>query len=358
MKSEEPLKKKPSIIDVAREAGVGIATVSRCLDPMKRRDVSEGVLRRVDAAIEKTGYDISRRFKRKKAKRKYTFGVLTALSKDIFNSRYHTGILSGIFDRIGKISHDLKFILLKERHYARLEEMLFEHGLDGLMILTWRIHPSLVELVEKGSGELPLIIFNDYDSKLKVNILYTDVREGMKQAVFYLFEKGYRKIGMLSGPADILFHEQSRTLEVPSIDVYEKTQGFLEAFKEKKIPVSKNMIKRCHSYTEGDGYQHMKAWIKKGNLPEAVVCANDEIALGALRALKESRIWCPENMKLIGFDDIEKASLVSPKLTTVRQPLYQMGSEAVDILIERVEFPWKEPIQKRYMPELVVRQTA
>ena len=358
MNSQELNKKKPSITDVAREAGVGIATVSRCLDPMKRREVSEGIRKKVDDAIRKMGYGPNPRARRKKTKKQFTLGLLTSLSKDIFNSRYHTGILSGIFDRIGKTNHDLKFILLKDGHYARLEEMLFEHGLDGLMILTWRIHPNLVNLVESSAGDIPLVVFNDYSPNLRVNILYTDVREGVKQAVFYLLEKGYRRIGMLSGPTKILFREGNKTFEVPSIDVEEKTEGFRDAFKEKGLSISNRLIRRCLSYTEGAGYAEMKAWIKKGTLPEAVVCANDEIALGTLRALKEARIWSPEKIALIGFDDIEKAKLISPSLTTIRQPLYQMGLDAVDVLVERVECPGKESVQRKYMPELVIRQTA
>ncbi len=353
--------RKNTINDVAREAGVGVGTVSRYLHPAQRRGIKhEDIKLKIEAAIRKLDYtpNPNRSKRRRVSHKQWTLGLLTSLSKDIFNSRYHTAILSGVFDRIAKTPHDLKFILLREKHYERLEEILYEHEVDGLMILTWRIHPSVIKLVEESDGKLPLVIFNDYDPKVKVNILYTDVKEGVKQGVFYLIEKGYRKIGMLTGPTHMVFRDGDTELEIPSIDVKEKTEGFMEALKEKRIPLIKTYIKRCVSYNYGDGYHEMKVWIQKGNLPEAIVCANDEIALGAMRALKESRIWCPQGMALVGFDDIEKARIVSPSLTTVRQPLYQMGHDAIEILVEKIEAPGKELVQRKYMPELVVRQTA
>ncbi len=350
-------KKKSTTADVAREAGVGTTSVTRYFHPRKRLELTPQTRFLIECAVQKLRYS-PRPYAREKKVQQYTFGLLTSLSKDIFNSRYHTGILSGIFDRIGKTTHELKLILLKNRHYERVEEILYDHGIDGLMILTWRIHPNVVKLVEESTGELPLVIFNDYDPKLRVNILYTDVREGMKKAVFHLFERGHREIGMLSGPTDILFKDGDKMLQVPSIDVREKRQGYIDAFEERGIKVLPDWIHECHSYTSGDGYAIMREWIKNGNLPQAVVCANDEIALGALTALKEAKIACPEGLALIGFDDIEKAGLVSPSLTTVRQPLYQMGVDAVEVLIDRVKFPTKDAVQKSYLPELIPRQTA
>ncbi len=351
--------KKPTIMDVAREAGVGVGTVSRYLHPIQRRDIRKELQARIEGAILKLEYlPNPNRSKRRKVNKQWTIGVLTSLSRDIFNSHYHMAILSGIFEGIGKTPHDLKFILLKDGHYEKLDEILYDHAVDGLLILTWRIHPNVVRLVHESDERLPLVLFNDFEPGLKVNILYTDVKEGIRQAVFYLIEKGYRNIAMLSGPTHILFHEEGKEHQIPSVDVKEKTAGFMEAMKEKHVPVVKNFVKHAFSYNSGDGYRVMKSWIQKGKLPEALVCANDEIALGAVRALKESRLWCPKDMAVIGFDDIEKAKLMSPSLTSVRQPLYQMGQDAIEILIRKIEHPAKEPEQKKYVPELILRQTA
>ena len=359
---KESAKTRPTIIDVARIAKVGTTSVTRFLNPKRRVELSLEIRQRVEKTIKELNYrpSASKRKARMTKKVTHTFGILTSLSKDIFHSRYHTEILSGIFDEIARTSHELKFFLLKNRHYERLEEILYDHGLDGLLILTWRIHPNLVKLVEESSGEFPLVIFNDFDPKLRVDIAYTDVAEGMRLAVGHLLEKGYKKIAMLKGPSNILFQDQGKTLKVPSIDALEKARGFINALKERNVPLkNKAFIRECASYLEGDGYQEMKKWLKeKRNLPEAIVCANDDIAIGALRALKEANLKCPKDIALVGFDDIEKAAIVTPSLTTVKQPLYQMGQDAVSLLIERVLDPTKVPEPKRYLPELVVRNTT
>ncbi len=362
MKLPPPRGKKASIVDVAKLARVGTTSVTRFINPRKRVELSREVREKIEKAVKELEYSPRPQARRSRTgKATYTFGVLTSLSKDIFHSRYHTEILSGIFDRIAETSHELKFFLLKDRHYERIEEILFEHGLDGMLILTWRIHPNVVRLVEKSEGDLSLVIFNDYDPKLKVNILYTDVREGMRQAVIHLLERGYKKIAMLKGPSHILFRENKKVLRVPSIDARQKTQGFMDGLKERGIPIQKTkMIRECPSYLEGDGYHEIRNWIRRNRkaLPEAFVCANDDIAIGALRAIKEAGLSCPKDVALVGFDDIEKARLVSPALTTVKQPLYRMGKDAVDLLIKSIGSPDKSWEHKPYPPELVVRSTT
>jgi len=98
----------------------------------------------------------------------------------------------------------------------------------------------------------------------------------------------------------------------------------------------------------------MKDWLREKDLPEAIVCGNDDLAFGALRALKESG----KSMAVVGFDDNPKAKSFSPPLTTIRQPLTQMGKDAVDILIRKIEGSSSRPILKRYLPILIVRKTT
>ncbi len=102
----------------------------------------------------------------------------------------------------------------------------------------------------------------------------------------------------------------------------------------------------------------MKKWLREKNFPEAIVCGNDDLAFGALKALKESGKRAPQDMAVIGFDDNERAKSFSPPLTTLRQPLAQMGKDAVDILTRQIECPSSRPISKRYLPKLIVRKTA
>jgi len=351
-------KRQPTIRDVAKAAGVSISSVTRFIDPRKRPELSPETQAKVEKAVLETGYLLNVSARKRRAKKKVTIGILTFPSSEIFRSRYHTEILTGVHEHAFRSAHELKLFILREHHYDRIEEVLYEHGVDGLMILSWRCHPNVVELVEKSSGALPLVIFNDYKPGLKVNVLYTNVREGMKQAVFYLLRRGFKKIALLAGPRDVLIQSGTKTQKIASFDAREKFEGFLEALKEKGISSRKEWIVECPSYNQGESYQVIKEWLGKTDLPEALVAMNDEIALDAWRVLKEFKLWPGEKMALVGFDDIEKGRLVSPSLTTIHQPLPQMGRDAVDILLERVGDPMMEPVQKCYKTELIVRQTA
>ena len=359
--------KKVTILDIAREAGVSTATVTRVLDSRRSAGVTPQIREKVLEAIRSRNYRPSvfaKKMRAMRSRKRYTFGILTFPSKDIFRSGYHREILNGIHDEGLRASHELKFFILTEEHHDRLEEVLYEHGIDGLLILSWRCHPRVMELVEKTNEDIPLVIFNDYKPGLGVNILYTDVREGMRKAVHYLAGEGKSKIAFFAGPKECVI-QNGGTHRITSLDAEEKLQGFLEAMKEKGFPVREDWILECPSYHEGESYGTLKAvvkvWYDKEEYPEAIISGNDAIALDTWRALKDFKLWPGQKMPLIGFDDIEKGRAVSPSLTTIRQPLYEMGKEAVKILIDRIENPvdpGKELIQKCFSPELILRQSA
>jgi len=351
-------KRKPALHDVAKAAGVSTMSVSRFLNARKRMELSSETRARIELAIQKLAYEPSPFARKRSARAKFTFGLLTALSKEIMKSGYHMGILGGIVDRVFHTGHAIKFFNYADRPYDRLEEIFYEQRVDGLLVITWRMEPSLIRLVEKAVPILPLVIFNDYNPDLKTNILYTDVREGMRTAVSYLVGKGYQKIGLIKAPSEVLFTSGGNSGTIPSVDVQEKLAGFLEGLKHEHLPVKKSWIRECPSYRESDAYEIMKSWIQKRNLPRAIMCTNDEMAMGVLKALKEAKLWCPEKMALMGFDDIDRGRFTSPSLTTMRQPLHKMGADAVDFLIDRVQYPENKPIQKKYSAELVTRQTA
>ena len=158
-----------------------------------------------------------------------TLGILTTPAKDIFRSNYHQGLLSGIMPRIKAAGGRLKIVMMPARPYKSLEELLVRHGLDGLMILTWRwVHPSIVKLIETTRHPRVLVI-NDPVPGLEVNSLFTDTNAGMRQVVRYLSKKGLRKIGMLHGPWEVPFRAGKKKVKVPFIDTQLKVKGLIRA---------------------------------------------------------------------------------------------------------------------------------
>lgn len=291
-------------------------------------------------------------------KKSYIFGLLTTPAKDIFHSNYHLGLLSGILPRLKSVKGRLKIIMMPPRPYKSLDEILCRHGLDGLLILTWRwIYPTVAKLIEKTRHPRVLVV-NDPVPGLRVNLVYTDTGAGMRQAVAHLVKTDRKKIGMLHGPVSVPFMDGKKKVYVPFIDTRLKEKGFLSALKAEHVRVNKQWVKAGSANIESEGYRVMGKWLREKNLPDAIVCGNDDLAFGALKALKKAGKRVPQDIAVIGFDDNERAKKSNPPLTTVRQPLAQMGKDAVDILIRKIKRPAARPISKRYLPKLIVRKTA
>ncbi len=285
---------------------------------------------------------------------RYTLGILTTLTKDIFQSRYHAELLTGVFRRAGALGHEIKIFTPAKSSYESLDSILHKHSLDGLLILTWRwISPDIVKFLETTIHPRVLVI-NDPVPGLEVNLLYSDVDSGIARALNFLIGKGFRKIGMLHGPLKIPFVQQGKKVMMPFIDTELKEKAFIRALRAKKIPVRRSWIRSAKANAESEGYLVAKKWLKEKNLPEAILCGNDELAFGALRALKSA---C-KKMAVIGFDDNEQAKRFTPSLTTIRQPLRQMGKDAVDVLVQQIRNPFSKTVQKRYPLKLIIRKSA
>ena len=291
-------------------------------------------------------------------KRRYTFGVLTTLQKDIFRSHYHAGLLSGIFRRCGETKIDLKLIPFPSSGYSDLPAIFCEHSLDGLIILTWRwIHPKIVQMIEN-AHENRVVVVNDPVPGLDVNMVCTDVDAGMRLAVRHLAQKKIRNIGLLHGPEEVCFKPNGKTVCFPFIDTRLKRSAFVSALKGKKITVKRNWIRSASANSEEAGYRVMKKWLREKNLPQGILCGNDDLAFGVLKALKDSGLECPGDIAVIGFDDNDYAKRSTPSLTTVRQPLVKMGKDTVDILIAQVSKVTGAAKRKNYLPKLIVRKSA
>lgn len=276
-----------------------------------------------------------------------TIGLLTAFTPEIFKSEYFTRIISGIVDALRQTDYALKLIMVKDEEYADpSRKILKEHDLAGLLLLTWRIHPKYIE-ESMGGTELPVVIVNDYTPGVKANIVYCNNKAGIEMAFKHLINRGYRKIGMLQGPDE------------DSLDARDRYQIYGDLIREYELGFDPAHFRKCDYFFEEDGYLKMMDIIHNSKtLPRAMLCFNDDIAIGALKAFKESWIKCPEEVAVIGYDGIERGKYVVPPLTTIRQPLERMGREMVNIVIGIIEGKLTGPVQKEFLPELVIRQSA
>jgi DNA-binding LacI/PurR family transcriptional regulator len=216
---------------------------------------------------------------------------------------------------------------------------------DGMLFLSLKMPKKFAH--EYVNSHVPVVLVDtyhpDFDSFTVENV------KGASIATKHLISLGHRRIGILNA-------------NLESTPAQERLQGFKSALKEAQIPMEQCLIKhstsvRLDGFTHEDGYGLMKQFLALGTKkPTAIFVTSDIQASGALQAMEETGIRCPEDIALIGFDDIELARHIG--LTTMRQPMSEMGTLAVQRLFERMKNEKLEPIFRTFLPTLVVRRTS
>jgi len=193
---------------------------------------------------------------------------------------------------------------------------VLENGnIKGLVLLS----PILKEheLRRMRALKKPLIIINGkYPG---ISFVDSDNKEGAGRAVEYLIEMGHRDIGVINGP-------------MSTVNASDRFEGYKLALESAGMEIDNDLVK-YGDYSEDSGYLEMRNFLKKGRKPTAVFCANDLMAVGAMKAVHESGKKVPDDVSIVGFDDLIISAYITPALTTVRQPLFHLGKEAVISLI-------------------------
>ncbi|MCY6370010.1 LacI family DNA-binding transcriptional regulator [Clostridium ganghwense] len=315
-----------SIKDVAREANVSIATVSRVLNNVDV--VNEDTKKKVLEAIEKLDYRpniVARSLKTQKTK---TIGIIIP---DISNQIYPE-VVRGAED-VANI-YDYNIILCntdldpqKEMEYLRV---LGEKMVDGVIYISNSLEKDVVKTIKNSNMPLVLIETNGKESDFPSVII--DNKQAAIDAVNYLIQKGNKRIAYIGTEKDAVNASAIRY------------KGYRAALEENKFEHNEELTYFCkYSLKADDGYNAMNEILQKTKEIDAVFCANDEIAMGAINALRDNNISVPKDVDVMGFNDTYGAAIFYPKLTTISQPLYDMGSVATRMLIKKIN---KEPLDK------------
>jgi LacI family transcriptional regulator len=324
-----------TLMDVARAAGVSPSTVSRILNgtarvaPEKREAVEEAIRRlnfkpNLFARSLKTGITM-------------TVGVLTQAIESQFYSRALKGIEMGLQGT----GHSP--IIVSGHWNAETDveslRLLTSRRVDGLIILTGNIADSDVLSVAQ---QQPVVITERDLEGPNVRSIKLDQRRGGYLATQHLLALGHTRIAHLAGVDDRL-------------DAQERYEGYLQAHRDAGVLPDPRSVVRGN-FTDKGGYQAAQRLLDSGVQFSAIFCANDESALGARLALYQRGLRVPEDVSLVGFDDLPMCNYMTPPLTSVRQPVYEVGLFAAQTLLEMMGYP-SEAVQ---MPplELVVRQTT
>ena len=311
-----------SLKDVARAAEVSIATVSHVLRGTKR--VTPEVAGRVRAAAERLGYVPNRQARGLRTGRSHTFGVvLPDLGNPFFPALFHAIEVAARAQDYAVLVSDSENDPVLERGALRLMGALQVDGVVWAPVGDDAVAPALPTV----TVDRPVV---------GCDTVHADHRAGGVAVGRHLLGVGLRRIGLLSGPAGL-----------PS--ARERREGLLSVLPAGGEPCWELAVPFSHELP-----LEVQARLAAPDV-DVVVCANDAVAVGAARALARAGVRVPQDVSLVGFDDIPWAALMDPPLTTVRQPLAAIGAEAVRLLRERLAHP-DLPVQQAVLPvELVAR---
>lgn len=319
-----------SIKDVAREAGVSIATVSRVLNDIDV--VNEETKKKVLDAIKELGYRpniVARSLKTQKTK---TIGILVP---DI-SSQIYPEIVRGAED-VANI-YDYNIILCnsdydmdKEKEYLRV---LKEKMVDGLLYMSVSLEKETVDLVNDLDLRTVLVETKDLDGSFP-SVTIDNVK-AMYDATKYVIDRGAKSIGFIGTKQD----------KVNAIT--RRFEGYEKSLNDNNMSVDEDL-----TYFDGfkvrTGYKGIEQFLVSKKKFDAVVCSSDEIAMGAINALRDNNIRVPEDVSVIGFSNMAMSDVFYPKITTVAEPMYDMGSIAMRMLIKLLNK--KDVDQKHYVLE-------
>jgi LacI family transcriptional regulator len=330
-------KAKVTIADVAKSAGVSAMTVSRVLN--NKGEISPATRERVQAAIDHLGYRPSAIARSLATQRSRTLGLMVP---DITNP-FFPEIVRGAEDTAWRSGYTVIFcntVEDLEREAATLQR-LEDNRVDGVILCSARLpDEALMPLIKR--HQAVVLVNRDAPSELAGTVQIDD-GYGTMRAVHHLMAGKRRRLGLLAGPP----HSYSGK---------KRLQGFLDAHEATGNAVDESLIEPC-SPDEAGGVRATKTLLTRHPDLDALICYNDLVAIGALQACAELGMTVPDDIAVVGCDDIRLASLVAPALTTLRVDKYALGSQAVTMLLKQLE-QHKANQRLTFKPELIIRASA
>lgn len=304
----------PTIKDVAKAAGCSTATVSRALAAPEK--VTDATRERVNRAITQVGYApniAARNLRRAESK------TIVALLPDISNP-FFSEIISGMED----VAHQAGYQILIgdcEHDSARAEayfRLLSTNQADGIVLLTSEVPKALVRQAHGQTG-FPLVMACEFFSDIDLPLIAIDNHQASVQAVDYLVSLGHRRIATLSGPTNNPICQA-------------RIRGYRDALASHQLNDEARIVEGNFSFRSG--YQQGLALLEgKAPRPTAIFCHSDEMAVGVLKAARQLGIIVPNQLSVVGFDNIGLSEYCDPELTTISQPRNEIGRQAMQLLL-------------------------
>lgn len=335
---------RPTQVDVARLAGVSRATVSYVLNGHTegRVSISDETQQRVLDAIEELGYEPDARAQALRSGNTKTIALIIPDLRNPHFCEYATGIEEAA--RAAGYHILLSSTTLNDEYAVEIFKDLARRRFDGLILVSSFILESneakttLARIRKRG---LPVVELSEYYG---VDSVSADYRKATKEVMSYLLSLGHRRIGLIYGVGG---HELAE----------DRLQPYRASLESVGIPIDEDLITECGPTIE-DGHQAAKKLLELAPRPTTILAINDLLAIGALRAAADLRLHVPNDLSLVGYDNIPMANYLVPRLTTVTKDAYELGKKAFDVLLARIQNPDIPRQQVQSPAKLIIREST
>lgn len=322
--------------DVARVAGVSTSTVSHVIN--NDRFVSEAIREKVEAAVKSLNYAPSALARSLKLNQTRTIGMLITASTNPFYSELVRGVERSCFER----GYSLVLCNTEgdEQRMNRNLETLMQKRVDGLLLLCTETHQPSPEIMQRYPS-VPTVMMDWAPFDGTSDLIQDNSLLGGDMATQHLIDKGHTRIACITGPLD----------KTPA---RLRLEGFLVAMDRAGLPVPDG-YQITGDFEFSGGFEAMQSLLAQKDRPQAVFIGNDAMAVGAYQALYQAGLRVPDDIAVVGYDDIELAQYMTPPLTTIHQPKDELGELAIDVLIHRIAQPGLQPQKLQLTPVLMER---
>ncbi len=329
----------PTIRDVAREAGVAPITVSRVINGSGY--VSQDKRERVEAAVAALGYVPNALARSLRSRRTDTLALILT---DITNP-FWTTVARGVEDAASAAGLNVIFCNTDEteEEQNRYLEVLLQKQVDGILLAPVQSSPEHIESIQ--NRDVSIVILDRRIHGADVDTVICDSVGGAFALVSLLISLGHKRIAILNGPRDVSTAE-------------DRLAGYLQALQDAAIEPDETMI-FFGKFELACGYDMARQALSVTPAPTALFAANNFIAIGAMRAIRDAGLAIPDDVALVGFDDLPEALVIDPILTAAAQPAYNMGCQATELLLSRLSGDAPQAMQEIILPvEIIVRRSS
>ncbi len=327
-----------TIHDVAKRAGVAPITVSRVIN--NTGYASQETRERVETAITELGYIPNVLARSLRSKRTNTLALVMT---DITNP-FFTVIARGVEDTASESGYTVIYCNTDESETGEYKyaQILAQKQVDGVILVPACSNSKTVEFFQ--SNNIPVVLIDRSIPDVETDVVRCDSVSGAYQLVKLLIDLGHTRIAVLSGPREISTAE-------------DRVTGYRLALAEAGL--AGNELVYYGSFTQAKGYDLAVQVMAKTSPPTALFCANNFISIGALKLLRDSGLRVPEDVALVGFDDLPVNMVIDPFFTVAAQPAYEMGQRGTELLIERLTGGAPDECQEVILPiEIIVRKSS